>query len=43
MNEIHPSNIWYEERTDFSIHALGTERISHEEKHGFEILWSQSH
>jgi len=36
--EITSSKIWYQERTDFSKEAVGTERISHKEKHGFELL-----
>ena len=32
------SDVWYEERTDFSINAIGTERISHNETRGYEIL-----
>ena len=36
--KIEPSDIWYEERTDFSSAAIGTERISHKEKHGYELL-----
>ena len=36
--EIRPSKVWYEEREDFSRNAIGTERITHEEKHGFELL-----
>lgn len=35
---IRPSEIWYEEREDFSAAAVGTERISHRETHGFELL-----
>lgn len=35
---IQPSDIWYEERIDFSKHALGTNRISHQELHGYELL-----
>lgn len=35
---ITPSPMWYEERTDFSAAALGTERARHEERHGFELL-----
>ena len=29
ISEIRPSDLWYEERTDFSPKALGTARISH--------------
>lgn len=36
--KIKPSDIWYEERTDFSGAAVGTERISHQEVHGYELL-----
>lgn len=36
--KIEPSAVWYEERTDFSRNAIGTERISHREVHGYELL-----
>ncbi|MFD1125215.1 S66 peptidase family protein [Lentilactobacillus raoultii] len=36
--EIKSSPIWYEERTDFSPAALGTSRVTHPEKHGYEVL-----
>ena len=36
--KIRPSNVWYEERTDFSRKAIGTERISHKEAYGYELL-----
>ncbi len=36
--EYHPSNIWYEERTDFSPAALGTPRKSHPDTKGYELL-----
>jgi muramoyltetrapeptide carboxypeptidase LdcA involved in peptidoglycan recycling len=36
--EIVSSEIWYEEREDFSRTAMGTDRISHNEEHGFELL-----
>lgn len=36
--KITPSPVWYEERTDFSADALGTERVSHPETHGYELL-----
>ncbi len=36
--KIKPSDVWYEERTDFSRKAIGTERISHKEIHGYELL-----
>lgn len=35
---IESSEIWYEERTDFSRAAVGTERIAHKEERGFELL-----
>lgn len=35
---ITPSPLWYEERLDFSVNALKTERISHKEKRGYELL-----
>lgn len=37
-NEIISSDVWYEERVDFSKAAIGTERISHKETRGFELL-----
>ena len=36
--EIVSSEIWYEEREDFSKAAMGTERIAHKEERGFELL-----
>lgn len=36
--EIKSSNVWYEERTDFSPAAVGTKRISHTETKGYEIV-----
>jgi len=35
--EIRPSEVWYEERTDWSPKALGTARVCHENT-GFELL-----
>lgn len=32
------SNWWYEEREDFSVKSLGTERIRHAEERGVEVL-----
>lgn len=32
------SDVWYEERTDFSAKAIGTERTIHKEEHGYEVL-----
>ncbi|HEV4615733.1 TPA: LD-carboxypeptidase, partial [Streptococcus pneumoniae] len=37
ISEIHPSDVWYDERTDFSPKALGTPRVSHANT-GFELL-----
>lgn len=37
ISEIRTSEVWYEERTDFSVAAVGTSRIQHE-NHGFELL-----
>lgn len=37
ISEIRPSNVWYDERTDFSEKVLGTKRIRHENQ-GFELL-----
>ena len=37
IKEIHPSDVWYEERKDFSKKAVGTPRISHK-NNGFELL-----
>ncbi len=36
--EIISSDIWYEERVDFSRAAIGTERVAHKEERGFELL-----
>lgn len=35
---IKPSGVWYEERTDFSCNAIGTDRVSHPDSKGFELL-----
>lgn len=35
--EVRPSDVWYEERTDWSAEAVGTPRISHENQ-GFQLL-----
>lgn len=35
--EIEPSDVWFEERTDFSEKAIGTKRISHPNT-GYEVL-----
>ncbi len=35
---IESSNVWYEDRTDFSIDAIGTSRVEHLEKKGYEVL-----
>lgn len=36
--EIVASEIWYEERVDFSRAAIGKNRIAHKEERGFELL-----
>ncbi len=36
--EIRPSDVWYEERTDFSTKAIGTDRVAHKETRGYELL-----
>ncbi|MHA3859532.1 S66 family peptidase [Mycoplasma sp. Z463D] len=38
IKNIKPSDIWYDERTDFSPRALNTSRISHKDTRGFELL-----
>lgn len=38
FGEIVSSEIWYEEREDFSRIAIGTDRIAHKEERGFELL-----
>lgn len=38
ISSIEPSDIWYEERKDFSYAAIGTPRKSHNENHFFEVL-----
>lgn len=35
---VKPSELWYEERKDFSRAAMGTDRITHKEIHGYELL-----
>lgn len=35
---IESSKVWYEERTDFSMDAVGTSRIEHLEENGYEVL-----
>ncbi len=35
---IKPSDVWYEERTDFSPSAIGTDRVSHADDTGYELL-----
>ncbi len=36
--KIMPSEIWYDDRTDFSANAVGTARIAHKEIKGYEVL-----
>lgn len=38
FREIISSEIWYEEREDFSKAVIGTDRIAHKEERGFELL-----
>lgn len=38
ISQITSSELWYEERSDFSASAVGTQRVSHIEKRGFEVL-----
>lgn len=35
---IAPSEFWYDERTDFSVSAVGSNRVKHEENKGYEVL-----
>lgn len=42
-HEIASSEIWYQERTDFSKEAVGTERISYKEERGFELLQGEDY
>ena len=37
IHDITPSDVWYEERSDYSAEAVGTKRIMHTNK-GFELL-----
>lgn len=37
-DSIESSDVWYEERKDFSIAELGTSRVEHLEKRGYEVL-----
>lgn len=37
-DSIESSNLWYEERTDFSKNSVGTSRIQHLEEKGYEVL-----
>lgn len=36
--QIKPSDVWYDERTDFSPAAVGTNRVKHNETNGLEFL-----
>lgn len=36
--KITPAPVWYEERSDFSPAAVGTEPVSRPEQHGYELL-----
>lgn len=37
IKEIRPSEVWYQEREDFSAHAIGRDRVQHANT-GFELL-----
>lgn len=37
-NYIESSNVWYEERTDFSVDVVGNARVEHFEERGYEVL-----
>lgn len=39
---ITPSDIWYEERKDFSSKAIGIDRISHHDDKGYELIQGKS-
>lgn len=41
ISEIVPSDIWCEERTDWSVSAVGTERVKHKNE-GFQLLQGKS-
>ena len=41
INEVRPSNIWYEGRTDYGINQIGIPLKSHTD-HGFELLQGDS-
>ncbi len=38
ITKISPSEVWYEERTDFSEEAINMSRTRHPEQHGYEAL-----
>ncbi len=38
LKELVSSDTWYDERTDFSINAVGVDRIAHKELRGYEVL-----
>lgn len=40
--QIYPSELWYEERTDFSRAAIGTNRIAYANHQGFELIQGSS-
>ena len=40
IRKIEPGSVWYEERTDWSVSAMGTPRKQHENE-GFELLQGQ--
>ena len=41
IEKIEPSDVWYEERKDYSVGAIGTKRVMHDDK-GFMLLQGNS-
>ena len=41
FKSIHPSDVWYEERKDFSAKSIGQNRVSHVDNKGYELLQGQ--
>lgn len=39
---IYPSEVWCEERKDFSVSSVGTNRVCHTDKKGYELLQGKS-
>lgn len=42
LSEIVSSDVWYEEREDFSVSQVGVDRIAHKEEIGYEVLQGNS-